>query len=255
MQATTIFFTLIIGLCLGSFIHLAINRYSPEKLGLTYLYDITLVGSKCGHCQHNLDWLSLLPVFSWLLQYRRCKYCQTIIPVHYPLTELAVAGHCLMVISIYGLTITAIILIILGCYFTILAIIDYKYLLLPNFFTYPLLLSGLILAYYQISFITFYDAILGAIYGYALLWIPSVLYYLIKKRLGLGGGDIKLLAGLGTWLHYSHLPTLLILASITGLGYAMIQRIFRKTNIKNMLIPFGSCLLLCCYILLLFLTI
>lgn len=239
------------GLCLGSFVHLAISRFSPHKTTCSYLRDITFVRSKCPCCQKTLALSSLIPVVSWLNQKGRCRYCLSAIPIHYLITEMVISIFCLMIFSYYGLTTWSVILFFLGIYFTILSAIDINYLLLPNAFTYPLIFMGLLTAYLQLSQIIFIDAIIGMLSGYLLLWLPSKLYYLIKKQSGLGGGDIKLLSALGTWLHFSQLPLLLIFAAILGITYLILLRFFTAQTIKNCFIPFGPCLLIPAYVLLL----
>jgi len=87
-----------------------------------------------------------------------------------------------------------------------------------------------------------------------LLWIPANLYYYIKKRIGLGGGDIKLLAALGAWINYTELPILLILASIMGILYILLLAYFKKIPLKTIIIPFGPCLLISSYAMLLILA-
>lgn len=243
-----------LGFCLGSFIHCAISRFLPDQTMIQYFKEIIFSRSKCPTCHKKLDILSLIPIFSWLKQRGRCKYCLAIIPIDYLITELIVSIYCLGITYCYNLTVWSIILIFVGLYYALLAIIDFKYLLLPNYLTYPLLLIGLLFAYFDVGLITFYDALFGAIYGYTLLSIPAAVYYLIKKRAGLGGGDIKLLAALGTWLPVTELVNLLLYASIVGITYFIIYKAIVRPIEKNILVPFGSCLLICAYLRLLILS-
>ncbi|RKS86840.1 type 4 prepilin peptidase 1 [Orbus hercynius] len=235
------------GLCLGSFTHLAVSRFSPDKTFGSYLYHITFSHSKCPVCDHHLSTLSLIPIFSWLIQRGYCRYCQCKIASHYLIAEIIVSGYSLLITSLYGVTLYSIMFILLGIYFTIMAIIDYQYLLLPDCFTYPLLIFGVIFSYWQLNFMTYYEALLSMILGYCLLWLPAKLYYYLRKKEGLGYGDIKLLSALGTWIPYCQMPTLLMYASIIGIGYIAILSITKKTPVDSLLIPFGPCLLLSAY--------
>lgn len=241
----------LLGLCFGSFIHVAIYRFSPDKAALSYLYDIVFSRSKCVYCYHKLSYLSLIPIISWLIQRGQCRYCHQSIAINYLLVELVISIYCCVMISTYDCTPWTIILIFLGLYFIILAAIDFRYLLLPNYFTYPIMLTGLALSYVEINPIRLIDGGLGIICGYILLWVPAHLYYYFKKHSGLGGGDIKLLAALGTWIHYSQLPMLLVFASSIGILYVIFGAYFKKIPLKIVVIPFGPCLLISAYIILL----
>lgn len=240
-----------IGLCLGSFTHVVIYCFSPTKTTKQFLYDISFRRSYCPHCQKTLGFLSLIPLLSWLVQQRRCKYCLQAIPFHYALTELLIASFCIVIISFFGISIWSSILIIQGIIFIILAIIDIKYFLLPNCMTYFILSSGIVAAYFDLGTISFMNAIIGALFGYFLLWLPAKSYYLIKKQVGLGGGDIKLLSALGTWIDYSQLPILLVIASCIGIVWFSIDYYSKKpVNNIPLIIPFGPCLLISAYCLL-----
>ncbi|WP_392561657.1 A24 family peptidase [Orbus sturtevantii] len=251
MNIITLILTALLGLCLGSFICVAIYRFAPYKTPLKYGYDITCRRSRCMYCSKKLSYLSLIPVISWLLQGGRCKYCHHKIAMNYLLAELLVATYCCVMIVIYGNTLWSIILILLGLYFIILAIIDFQYLLLPNYFTYPIMLAGLVLSYFEQNPIQLSDGILGIILGYVLLWLPATLYYHTKKHIGLGGGDIKLLSALGAWIHYTQLPVLVVLASIMGILYIILLACLQKRSLKTVIIPFGPSLLIAAYVILL----
>ncbi len=116
---------------------------------------------------------------------------------------------------------------------------DLRYGLLPDRFTCPLLWSGL--AY---ACICHTDAlpqkVWGAILGYlgfaSLYWG----YRLIRKKEGLGYGDVKFLAALGAWHGWQSLVMLVLVASL--LACMMVCVVFftskREGILKNPL-PFG----------------
>jgi len=73
----------VFGLLFGSFASVVITRLKSGQSG-------TLTGrSMCPHCHHMLGWKDLIPIFSWVLQKGRCRYCTKEIPVLYPLLELS----------------------------------------------------------------------------------------------------------------------------------------------------------------------
>lgn len=93
---------------------------------------------------------------------------------------------------------------------SVCSVIDAEYWLLPDFFTLPLLLLGLIFHanthLYDISF-----ALTGAIAGY-LVSVLSVLILAKSKSKELGGGDVKMITALGAWLGLMGLNICLILS-------------------------------------------
>lgn len=242
-----------IGLCLGSFICVAIDRFSPEKTTWQYLYTISLSRSRCNNCHHRLPFLSLIPLFSWLIQKGKCQFCFSQISLHYVLIECFTALFCIGFMLFFGISIQSVILILLGLVFAVLATIDQRYFLLPNCFTYFILCTGILIAYFRLGSISLYTSLLGMMIGFLLLWIPAKSYYLIKRKTGLGGGDIKLLCALGAWIDYSLLPLLVIIASLMGLLHFMIIFAIKPhTKKKTTMIPFGPYLLISAYGLLVF---
>ena len=59
--------------------------------------------------------------------------------------------------------------------------------------------SGSWLSYMHKLPLTAYESILGAVFGYAVLWIIAQLFHKIRKIEGLGQGDIDLLALIGAF--------------------------------------------------------
>ena len=92
------------------------------------------------------------------------------------------------------------------------SVIDAEYWLLPDFFTLPLLVLGLVFhlhtGIYDIPF-----ALTGVIAGY-LVSILSVLILAQSKNNELGNGDVKMITALGAWLGLMGLNICLILSFI-----------------------------------------
>ena len=98
----------------------------------------------------------------------------------------------------------------------IAAMTDLRAFKIHNLLTIPLLLTGL--AYHAAvgGMDGFKVSLAGAGFGFGVLF----LFYLIG---GVGGGDIKLLAGIGAWLGIPLTGVLVLAASILGGVYAVFQ--------------------------------
>ena len=120
-----------------------------------------------------------------------------------------------------------------------LAYYDLRTFRLPDVITLPLILLGLLFnSLSKQSYISSQDAIIGAILGYSCLWLLNLLYRMVKKQDGIGMGDAKLLAALGAWLGWSALPSILLMASLTGLIGGIIWLQWNKQNHRSAF-PFG----------------
>ena len=121
-------------------------------------------------------------------------------------------------------------------------IIDIEHYILPDQLTISLLWLGL-LCNINASFVPLPQAVMGAVAGYGLLWLIDGLYYLLRKRHGLGGGDWKLVAAFGAWFGPYAAAEILLIACILGSVVGLAGMAIRKLNFQSML-PFGPFLCL-----------
>jgi prepilin signal peptidase PulO-like enzyme (type II secretory pathway) len=120
-----------------------------------------------------------------------------------------------------------------------LAYIDWRTFHLPNVITWPLIFLGITFnCVSDLSFASPASALLGAFLGYGLLWALNTGYRLLKNRNGIGMGDAKLLAALGSWLGWEVLPSTLLIASITGLLGGIVWLKWHRHKLGNAF-PFG----------------
>jgi len=123
-----------------------------------------------------------------------------------------------------------------------LALIDIKYLILPDFILGPLWRLGFILSLFGV-FVDFLPALLGSGIAYGSLRLLAGAYYRITGRTGLGQGDVKFVGMLGAWLGYAPLLSVLLLASLVSLLAGLVWiRVSKHTY--HTPIPFGPFLAL-----------
>ena len=81
---------LVVGGCVGSFLNVVIFRW-PRGLSTRHPRR-----SFCPSCESAIAWYDNVPVLSFLLLRGRCRHCRLVIPLQYPLVELATAAVFLM---------------------------------------------------------------------------------------------------------------------------------------------------------------
>ncbi len=120
--------------------------------------------------------------------------------------------------------------------------IDLKVLLLPDILTLSLMWLGLLSNAYGV-FVTPSQAIIGAVLGYVSFFSISRLYFYMRKKEGLGQGDAKLLAAIGAWLGWQVLPTVVLIAALLNLLWALCLCLRQSSKgIKQHYFPFGPAL-------------
>ncbi|HCN5373034.1 TPA: type 4b pilus CFA/III pre-pilin peptidase CofP, partial [Escherichia coli] len=140
-----------------------------------------------------------------------------------------------------------------------LAVIDFDHLLLPDSLVYIMLWGGLLAAAFELSPITLKDAVISICGTWITLSTIVQLFIFIRKKEGLGAGDIKLICALAAWIGWYNIPFLLVISSIIGgVMFINIKRRFDcgyDGNIKNChVIPFGPAISISGFLIYLFIA-
>ncbi|MDW1713140.1 A24 family peptidase, partial [Vibrio sp. Vb2865] len=104
--------------------------------------------------------------------------------------------------------------------------------------TLPLTWAGIALALTEISPVSLQDAVIGAIAGYLCLWSVYWAFKLLTGKEGMRYGDFQLLAALGAWLGRQSLPMIILLSSVVGVIFGLVQLRLQKQGIERAF-PFG----------------
>ncbi|MFN3535797.1 MAG: prepilin peptidase, partial [Desulfatiglandales bacterium] len=97
--------------------------------------------------------------------------------------------------------------------------------------------GGGLLASLGLSGITFWDSLLGLLLGGGILFIVAYGYYKLRKIEGMGGGDIKLLGMIGSWLGYKSIVQVVLIGSVAGILVGLPMILIKKDRYFQ--IPFG----------------
>ncbi|GGX90401.1 type 4 prepilin-like proteins leader peptide-processing enzyme [Litchfieldella qijiaojingensis] len=254
----------LLGLCLGSFLNVVITRLpvmlmqgwraeAREALELEAeerpRFNLLSPRSQCPRCQAAIAWHDNIPLLSYAKRRGRCAHCGTRISPQYPLIELAGGALTLSVVAIHGVSVASLFLIAACLALLALAVIDFRTQLLPDAITLPLLWGGLL---YQLLFqpLMLQSAVIGAMAGYVVLWSFYWLFKLVTGKEGMGYGDFKLMAALGAWLGWQHLPLLLLLSAGVGALVGIVAQL-AIPRLRGAPMPFGPFLALAGWIALL----
>jgi len=107
-------------------------------------------------------------------------------------------------------------LMLLALLLILLSIIDLRSKLLPNQFTYPLILFGIIFNFSN-QFIAIENVLFAIALGFLMPYLLNRVYVMLRKKTGMGLGDAKLYAGIGAWLGVYYLFSVFVIASLINL--------------------------------------
>jgi leader peptidase (prepilin peptidase)/N-methyltransferase len=237
MEIVLIILFAILGLVVGSFLNVCIDRLPQNK-------SIAYPPSHCDACQHKLAVKDLIPVFSYLRLRGRCRYCQTSIPRKLMWVELATAVIFALLCWRYGLSAELGVMIFYACLFIIIFVIDLEHSLILNKVVYPGMVAALLLALYpwpwfseSIGMRVAYAALGGAA-GFAVFLLIALV-----SRGGMGWGDVKLAALMGLAIGFPLVFVAIIMAAILG-GIVAVALMIAKKRTRRQTIPFGPFLAL-----------
>jgi prepilin peptidase CpaA len=116
-------------------------------------------------------------------------------------------------------------MIVLSLLFILVLYLDTKYKLIPNWLTGSAILLGWIIAIFEGGFSTLLQSLLGTVIGFLLLLLPFILG-------GVGGGDVKFLAAIGSLTKISFLMQIVLVGLVIG-GILSFYIILKNSNVKG----------------------
>jgi len=222
------------GLAFGSFLNVCISRLPRDE-------SVVTPPSHCRHCGRPIRGFDNIPLLSFVLLRGRCRQCGARISYRYPAVELMTGVLFAACYAAFGsgwltLKFCIFVFLLLGLIF-----MDAETGLLPREFTYSGILLGLVFSCIAppdysgtafllrlfhkhvpgVHWISLLDSIIGASVGAGFFYLAWALYYLARKRHGLGFGDIALMAMAGAFLGLKLSLLVLLFAPLLSLVFIM----------------------------------
>lgn len=119
-----------------------------------------------------------------------------------------------------------------------ICVIDLKRMIIPNVLNAGLALSGLLISVLILQN-GFFSVVLQAIAMFALFLGIAKFYVHLRNTQGLGGGDVKFLCAATCWVGVLGLPWTLLIASLSGLTFALISHQMGKKMKAGQRLAFG----------------
>ncbi|MGA9626435.1 MAG: prepilin peptidase [Bryobacteraceae bacterium] len=240
------------GLLAGSFLNVCIHRWPRGR-------SVVKPRSHCVRCRKTIAWYDNIPLVSYAVLRGRCRHCGKRISARYPLVELVTGLLFFYFVFTLGPTPAAVKMCIFSAILVGLIFCDLEKRILPDELTVGGALAGLVFALFvPVPDITagallwifgvelggtlesLAESVCGALLPALILWGGGWVYYKVRHREGLGFGDVKLVAMVGSFLGMRGALLTLIIGSIFGsiLGYGYIKATGKDAATYEL--PFGT---------------
>ena len=227
----------VLGLVFGSFLNVCIYRV-PRGLSVVH------PGSACPRCGQAIQFYDNIPVLSWLMLGGKCRHCSAGITPRYLIVELLTACVFLVCYWHFGLTLATLKCAIFGFLLLGLIFTDAETHLLPDKMTLSGLVIGLIFSWFvpvndllsvllpgflpipvsphfSYRLYSFMDATLAAVIGASFLYGAGAIYLRARGVQGMGFGDVKLMAMIGSFVGLRLTILTIFAASLAGSAFGL----------------------------------
>jgi leader peptidase (prepilin peptidase)/N-methyltransferase len=245
MTPTIVF---LFGLVIGSFLNVCIARLPVEG-------SVVRPPSHCPRCKSPLRWHDNIPIVSFLLLGGKCRHCRQPISWRYPLVELLNGLLYLAAWQAFGMTGESLLVMALCSALLVITFIDLDHQIIPDVITMPGMAIGLALAPFFMtalasplpfnlmpdagSYLTgLLNSFIGLLAGGGPLWLIGWLWEKLRKVEAMGGGDVKLMAMLGSFMGWEGAVLTILLGALSGTVIGVTLIVLKKYDAQQH-IPFG----------------
>ncbi len=235
-------FIIFIGLSVGSFLNVCIHRLPLGE-------SIIKPSSRCPHCGHAIRPVDNIPVLSYILLRGRCRNCGSKISMRYPLVESLNALLYIIALMRFGFGLHLIPYLILISALIVITFIDLDHMIIPDIVTLPLSIAGVLMSgfllidpFSRINQLGIKQSLIGLFSGLIFFYLISEAGRYIFKKEAMGGGDIKMMAMVGSFTGWKGVVMTTFIGSLVGSITGIILITIKKRT--DTTIPFGPYLAL-----------
>ena len=222
---------IVFGFAWGSFLNVLIYRIPLDM-------SIIQPASSCPICKKKIKVYDNIPIISYLILGGKCRYCKAKIPLTYPLVEFLTPLSFFLLYTHYSLSFFFFASCLFASAMIVLGFIDFFHMILPDEITLPGLVLAIVYSFFRKD-LNLTQALIGAVTGAGFLLLVYGTYYLVRKKEGLGMGDVTMMLLIGAYLGWKQAFFTLILASFAGALVGVFVILFRKKDFQFSL-PFGT---------------
>jgi leader peptidase (prepilin peptidase)/N-methyltransferase len=225
------FLVFVVGCCLGSFYNVVIHRLPRDE-------SLVRPGSHCPQCGMAIRFYDNVPLLSYLWLRGRCRHCRDRIPVRYPVVEALAGLFALALFRRYGWHPQFPVEYLFVSLLLMIAFIDWDTFIIPDELSLSGAAAGVVFSLAAAVRVEWWMSLLGLALGAGFFCAVERLYWLVRRREGLGYGDVKLLGMVGAFLGVPGVVFTVLAGSFTGalVGLAAMARSGEGLQTR---IPFG----------------
>lgn len=234
----------ILGAVLGSFANVCIRRI-PDGIS------VVSPRSRCASCKTPIRAYHNIPLLSWILLGGRCVSCGERISIEYPLVELLCGALALFLYREFGISVELLFYLGLCLALVVITLIDIRHLIIPDMITLPGIAAGVALNAIRTDWqaavetvlssglgdflpamanIAIFNSIGGTLLGGGVFLLIASVYKTVRKKEGMGMGDVKLVAMLGAFFGMWGVLIVIFLSSILGTLIGLSVIILRRKD-------------------------
>lgn len=223
----TLFWTFILGLCLGSFFNVVILRSLANE-------NIAFPPSKCPKCNNRLKPWHNIPVLSYIFLRGKCAFCKEKISIQYPLIEIATAILYSVCFIKFGFEWKTLLAITLCSGLLIMSMTDLKEKVVDCTIAIIIAIIGIVYNWLVAGDIL--NSIYGLLVAIVIMELVASLGYLFKKGRAFGEADTYVAGALGACFGLSSLPSILIYTLFAAALFTIPIFLYKQFKNNNKLV-------------------
>jgi len=225
----------IFGAIIGSFLNVCIYRLPKGR-------SIVVPGSHCPNCGAKIRSFDNIPILAYIFLAGKARCCKARISFRYFIVEVLTALTFLVLFLFFGLSAKFFAYLVMVSGLIVATFVDFEIQEIPDEVSIGGLVAGLIFSTIFPSILNepsrfdcFLNSFLGALTGGVTIYAMGMFGEFVFKKEAMGGGDVKLLAMIGSFIGWKLTLLTFFIAPLFGSIVGIILKIKEGKDI----IPYG----------------